>query len=59
MPNYQIKTIGCLWEGKLCGTTLTLDSNTLGRKTTNKDKTCTHAIQVSKPSIHNDSIINK
>ncbi len=42
MPNYQIKTSGRLWEGKLCGTTLTLDSSTLGKKTINKNKACTN-----------------
>jgi hypothetical protein len=37
MPNYQIRTSGHLWERKSCGTTLTLDFSTLGKKTTNKD----------------------
>ncbi len=41
-PKYQIKTSGCLWERKSCGTTHTLDSSTLSKKTTNKNKTCTH-----------------
>jgi len=40
MPNYQIKTNGRLWEKKLCGTTFTLDSSTLSKKTIDKDKTC-------------------
>jgi hypothetical protein len=42
MPNYQIRTSGCLWKGKSCGTNLTLDSSTLGKKTTNTNKACTH-----------------
>jgi hypothetical protein len=42
MPNYQIKTSGRLWEKKSCGTTFTLDFSTLGKKTINKDKACTH-----------------
>ncbi len=42
MPNYQIKISGGLWERKSCGTTLSLDSSSLSKKTTNKDKTCNH-----------------
>ncbi len=42
MPNYQIKINGGLWERKSCGTTLSLHSSLLGKKTTSKDKTCTH-----------------
>ncbi len=42
MPNYQIRTSGRLWDKKSCGTTLTLNSSTLGKKTNVKDKTCTH-----------------
>ncbi len=41
MPNYQININGWLWGKKSCGTTFTLDFNTLGKKTTNKDKACT------------------
>ncbi len=41
MPNYQINTIGHLRERNLCGTTLTLNSNTLRKNFTNEDKTCT------------------
>ncbi len=59
MPNYQISISGCLWERKSCGTTLTLDFSTLGKKTIDKIKHAPITIQVSKPSIHNDSIINK
>jgi hypothetical protein len=47
MPNYQISTSGCLWERKSCGTTLTLDFSTLGKKTTNKIKHAPITIQVS------------
>ncbi len=42
MLNYQINNNGRLWERKSYGTTFTLESNTLNKKTTNKDKTCTH-----------------
>jgi hypothetical protein len=56
MPNYEISTNGCLWERKSCGTTLTLDFSTLGKKTTNKIKHAPILIQVSKPCIYNDSI---
>ncbi len=42
MLNYQISTNGRLKDKMLCGTTLTLDFHTLGKKTINKDKTCTH-----------------
>ncbi len=59
MPDYQIRTSGHLWERKLCGTTLTLDPSTLGKKALIKIKHAPIIIQVSKPSIHNDSIINK
>jgi hypothetical protein len=42
MPNYQIKTNGNLWERKSSGTTFTLDFSILSKKTTNRDKACTH-----------------
>jgi hypothetical protein len=59
MHNDQIKTSGCLWERKSCGTTFTLVSSTLGKKTTVKDKACTHRNSSLKTFIHNDSKINK
>jgi hypothetical protein len=56
MPNYQISTSGCLWERMSCGTTFTLEFSTLGKKTNDKIKHAPIIIQVSKPSIYNDSI---
>jgi hypothetical protein len=38
---------------------ITLDSSTLGKKKLIKVKHAPITIQVNKPSIHNDSIINK